>query len=157
MDMNQIKSLLRAHAFHISRVKGWCTEGEGQPFYKAWLHAEQLLRLDMLIIGHRKAFATNWQPLLGKDALNHLLFARTGWMPTQIEQLSFADILLVLHEDLIGVQIPPEALELPDSVTSGMAYEIHSQEPYRTELPPCSEDEWDPTRSEIAQGLRKHP
>ncbi|MFG0814712.1 hypothetical protein [Raoultella sp. FYR_9] len=147
--------LFRDHALNIARVKGWSVEGEGQPFYKAWLHAEQLLRLDILIIEHRKAFATDWQPLLERDALNHLLFARTGWVPTQIKQLSFADILFVLHEDLKAVKIPQEALELPESVKSGMAYEIHHQEPYRTELPPCSEDEWDPTRSEIIQGLRK--
>ncbi|EAW9081584.1 hypothetical protein AABH71_005461 [Salmonella enterica] len=154
MEIHQIKSLFKAHAFHIARVKGWSTEGEGQPFYKAWLHAEQLLRLDMLIIEYRKAFATDWQPLLGFDALNHLLFSRTGWPPTEIKQLSFAEILLVLHEDLKALQIPPESLELPDSVTTGVACEIHRREPYRTELPPCSADEWDPTRSEIIQGLR---
>ncbi|MFZ4219179.1 ECs1072 family phage-associated protein [Enterobacter ludwigii] len=155
MDTNTLKSLLRSHALHVAEVKGWASEGEGQPFYRAWLHAELLLRLDMLIIEHRKAFATDWQPLPGEEALNHLLFVRTGWTPNQIKSLSFDDILLVLHEALKALHIPPEVLDLPEQVKGGRAYELHRSEPYRIELPPCSKKEWDPTLSEKAQGLRK--
>ncbi|HBC1013293.1 TPA: hypothetical protein IGZ65_005043 [Escherichia coli] len=100
--------------------------------------------------------SSNWQPLHGKDALNHLIFSRTGLMPDQTEKLSFADILLILHEDLVRLHIPQASMDLPDYVKSRSDYEIHSQNSYLTELPPCSEDEWDLTLSEKFQEQRKH-
>ncbi|MGK0688437.1 ECs1072 family phage-associated protein [Serratia marcescens] len=154
MDVFKLQSLFRKHAYHVASVKGWLSEGDGPPFYKAWLHAELLLRLDLLIFEHRKEAATAWEPLLGRRALNHLLFVRTNLTPEQIARLSFDEILLVLHQDLKAVNIPPEVLVLPDFVRNGLAFEIHHRSPGQTELPPCSEDEWDPTFAEIAQGLR---
>ncbi|HCU0428835.1 hypothetical protein I5Q42_06290 [Serratia marcescens] len=154
MKVEKLQSLFQKHAYHIARVKGWCSEGEGIPYYKAWLHAEILLRLDLLIIEHRKKYATDWEPLLGDRALSHLIFVRTGWSPIQITALSFSETLLVLQQDLIAVNILPGVLSLPASVRNGRAFEIHHQYPGHTELPPCSVEEWDPTLSEIAQGLR---
>lgn len=156
MDVYKLQSLFKTHAYHIASVKRWGSEGENIPYYKAWLHAELLLRLDMLLIEHRKQFATSWEPLLGRTGLNHLLFVRAGLTPPQVTQLSFDEILLVLHQDLKDVNIPAEAVKLPDSVLEGRAFEIHRKSPGQTELPPCSEDEWDPTFSEKAQGLHAH-
>ncbi|AYO37217.1 hypothetical protein [Serratia sp. P2ACOL2] len=156
MDINKLQSLFRKHANHIARVKGWSSEGEGIPYYKAWLHAEILLRLDLLIIEHRNKYSADWEPLLGGRALSHLIFVRTGWSPTQITALSFSETLLVLHQELIALNIPMEVLVLPDSVRDGLAFEIHHQYPGQTALPPCSEDEWNPSFSEITQGLHNH-
>ena len=154
MDVYKLQSLFHKHAHHIANVKGWRSEGESTPFYKAWLHAELLLRLDLLIIEHRKESATTWEPLLGERGLNHLLLTRKNLTLGQIKLLSFDEILLVLHEDLKALDIETETLALPEAVKNGQAFEIHRQSPGQIELPPCSKDEWDPKLAEIAQGLR---
>ena len=155
MEHEKLKSLYHKHAYKVAVVRSWSSEGEGIPHYKAWLHAEQLLRLDILIIEHRKKFTTPWEPLLGKRALNHLLFVRTGWSPSVISQLSFEDMLLGLHQDLVNLDIPSEILELPENIKQSRAFAIHNQEPHRTQLLPFLEQEWDPTLSEVIQGIRK--
>lgn len=155
MELQKLKSLFTQHARNIARYRKWSSEGEFIPTLKSWLRAEQFLRLDMLIMRYRNKHPSAWAPMKGFDALNQLVFSRTGWTLDRITQLSFADKLFVLHQDLADVNIPPAALELPESVTKLLEHALHERELYQTEWPPCSEEEWDPTLSEIAQGLRK--
>ncbi|ECU0308047.1 hypothetical protein C3U64_06700 [Salmonella enterica subsp. enterica serovar Stanley] len=148
-------SLLRKHAAHIASKKDWFSDTKKtMPSLKAWLHAEQLLRLDLLLIRYREKFATVWEPLSGRRALNHLLFVRTNWPPAQISELSFDHILLILHEDLTSLGEDMDLPGLPDHVKTERDYAIHKNVPYRTGLIPCTEDEWDHTLCEIVQGLR---
>ncbi|MBL5825389.1 ECs1072 family phage-associated protein [Serratia fonticola] len=153
--MDFLAQLYRNHVWSIAKTKGWHTEGDAMPTYRAWIRAEQMLRLDVLIIEHRNQFATAWEPLLGYKALTHLLFVRTGWSPQEIEKLSFSETLLVLQQDLVNVQIPQGVLIVPDSVRWSLECEVSQQDPCRIEWPPCSEDEWDPTLAEKAQGWRR--
>ncbi|MCZ0714391.1 hypothetical protein [Klebsiella quasipneumoniae] len=152
LDLSRV---YRFHVWKMAKIHNWFTEGDSLPFYRAWLRAEHLLRLDILLAEHREAFGTKWEPLFGRKGLNHLVFSRTGWGPDQVQQLSFADILLVLQKDLAAVKIPEKVLELPDSVRWTDEYELYGQTEYRIELPPCLEREWDHTQAEKAQGLRK--
>ncbi|ECI7782142.1 hypothetical protein E1578_23350 [Salmonella enterica subsp. enterica] len=148
-------SLLRKHAAHIASKKDWFSDTKKtMSSLKAWLHAEQLLRLDLLLIRHREKFATVWEPLSGRRALNHLLFVRTNWPPAQISELSFDHILLILHEDLTSLGEDMDLPELPANIKSEIGYSAHKDAPYRTGLIPCTEDEWDHTLCEIVQGLR---
>lgn len=145
----------RFHVWKLAEIHNWFTEGDSVPCYRAWLRAEHLLRLDILLAEQRDALGTKWEPLFGRAGLNHLVFSRTGWSPAQVQQLSFADILLVLQKDLVAVKIPEKVLGLPDSVLWSDEYELYGQTEYRIELPPYLESEWDHTHAEKAQGLRK--
>ncbi|EMW2203321.1 MULTISPECIES: ECs1072 family phage-associated protein [Enterobacteriaceae] len=155
MELHKLKSLFTQHARNIARYRKWSSEEDFIPALQSWLRAEQFLRLDILIMRYRNKHPSVWAPMKGFDALNQLVFSRTGWMPARISQLSFAEKLFVLHRDLADVNIPQEVLELPALVTESLKHAMHEQELYQTEWPPCSEEEWDPSLSEIAQGLKK--
>ncbi|AHE72767.1 hypothetical protein M942_08475 [Enterobacter ludwigii] len=155
MEVHKLRSLFTQHAKNIAMHRKWSSEGELIPTLKAWLRAEQLLRLDMLIMQYRDSHPSAWAPMRGTNALNQLVFSRTGWTLAQINQLSFDEKLLVLHQDLAEVNIQQEVLDLPETLMASLEYAKFEQEIYRIEWPPCSEKEWDPNLSEIAQGLRK--
>ncbi len=154
--MHFLNSLFHSHALKVSVVNNWVLDREGIPSLKAWIRAEMLVRLDVLIINHRKEFESDWCHLSGKTALRHLVFIRTGWTLEQIDKLSFPDMLFVLQQDLKAVNIRQEIFELPDAVRNSRSAAIYLQDQYRIELPPCSEQEWDHTLAEKAQGLRTH-
>lgn len=151
--MSVLQSLFESHSRNIAKAHGWFSRGEALPTFKAWLRAEQLVRLDVLLAEHRVEYASLWEPLLGGRALTHLLYLRTGWSPDQISQLLLDDILLLLQLDLAVVNIPEEELRYPDYVQAELKQLI--QGPYQIEWPHHSEEEWDPSLCEIAQGLRK--
>lgn len=151
--MSALQSLFESHARNVAKVNQWHSQGDALPTLKAWIRAEQLVRLDVLLMEHRQEYATDWEPLLGRNAITHLMFLRTGWPLDQISHLSFDEILLVLHLDLIKVRIPPEEIQVPQYI----AYELQQRKllPYQIEWPPHSEEEWDPLLCEIALGLRR--
>ncbi|HFX6862417.1 TPA: hypothetical protein ACIFNG_004100, partial [Klebsiella pneumoniae] len=132
-----------SHVRNVSKANKWLTEGEAVPTYRSWIRAEQLLRLDVVLIKHRERYSAPWEPLFGQNGITHLLATRYGWSPEQVRMLSFADVLLSLQQDLAEVDIPPEVLALPEYVRQSDEFEILSRGQYRTELPPCQEHEWD--------------
>lgn len=151
--MSVLQGLFESHASNIAKVKGWYSHGEHTPTLKAWVRAEQFVRLDILLMEHRQEFATQWEPLLDYSALTHLVFVRTGWTPEQISHLSFDEILLVLQRDLSKVNISSEELQYPEDVANELQEMRQSQR--QIEWPPHSDEEWDPSFCEIAMGLRK--
>ncbi|WP_139789870.1 ECs1072 family phage-associated protein [Klebsiella quasipneumoniae] len=144
-----------SHVRNVSKANKWLTEGEAVPTYRSWIRAEQLLRLDVVLIKHRERYSAPWEPLFGQNGITHLFATRYGWSPEQVRMLSFADVLLSLQQDLAEVDIPPEVLALPEYVRQSDEFEILSRGQYRTELPPCQEHEWDHTIAERDQGQRK--
>lgn len=155
MDFLKLTTLFREHAYQVAMKNGWHTEGECIPTYRAWLRAEQFLRLDILLAEHRAKYATLWEPMPSRKALHHYLFVHNELTPKQTNQLSLAEILLVLHADLAGVNIPEEVLESPCNGTRDPLAVLHEKFPLQTELPLCSDDEWDPLLAEKVLGLRK--
>ncbi|WP_368763437.1 ECs1072 family phage-associated protein [Klebsiella variicola] len=151
--MSVLQSLFESHARNVAKVNKWYSKGDALPTLKAWIRAEQLVRLDVLLMKHRKEYATDWEPLLGANAVTHLMFLRTGWTPELISHLSFDDILLVLQQDLAGVKIPEGEIQVPQYV----AAELQQLKllPYQIEWPPHSKGEWDPSLCETALGLRR--
>ncbi|WP_420378136.1 ECs1072 family phage-associated protein [Yokenella regensburgei] len=130
----------------------WVTQGEGIPDWRAWLRAEQLLRLDLLIMAYNSSQSGDLTPLAGHNAISHILRLQTGLEAAHAASLSFADILHILQPALAAVNIPPEVQVYPEHVARSLtnAYEEH-----RVSLPPCSEDEWDPSLSVTLQEMCK--
>ncbi|EQA4952885.1 ECs1072 family phage-associated protein [Salmonella enterica subsp. diarizonae serovar 47:i:z53] len=154
----KLQDLYDAHARHVAEVNDWYDEKGKMPLYRAFVRAEQLLRLDVLIAQYQDKFATTWEPVIGRVAINHLLFSKTSREPDQVEKvrkIAFPDIFFLLHEDLVNVEIPSGTLELLDSVKQSQEYLRHYTERYPIELPPCSENEWDHLLSMKHQVKRK--
>lgn len=56
--------------------------------------------LEMILHQHRVKYATIFNPLEGKDALHHLIFTKTKWLPEVIKSLTFEDALFVIQDEL---------------------------------------------------------
>ncbi|EEJ5468911.1 hypothetical protein AU693_001837 [Salmonella enterica subsp. diarizonae] len=140
MDLNFLKSLYQAHIFHIARIKGWATDGEGVPDYRSWLRAEVYLRLDLLIAELHQSLPTYQGIPEGRAAVNYLVSSRTECSPFEAAQLSFSEALFALRSDLEAVNIPQELLTYPSHVLEALN---NLQSTQHVQLPPCSEDEWD--------------
>ncbi|ENF6040753.1 hypothetical protein ABRV10_002767 [Citrobacter amalonaticus] len=59
-----------------------------------------IFTLEMILHQHRIKYGTIFNPLEGKDALYHLIFLKTHWLPSDIRKLTLEDALFVIHEDL---------------------------------------------------------
>ncbi|MHA7847133.1 ECs1072 family phage-associated protein [Serratia sp. D1N4] len=81
----------------------------------------QIFILEMVLHKHRQQYATIFEPLQDKKALHHLIFTKTKWKPSEISQLSLADCLFVIQDEmridkLSGeVKYFTEYLELPST------------------------------------------
>lgn len=139
--MSIFESLYQKHASHAWNNRKRKLNGDHSIDIEAYMRAEQLLRLDIALEKHRSIYATQWEPLAGITALNHLLFVRTGWTPQQIEALSFGDILLLLLKDLGDVSIPKGTTQLPARLEK--ENEALKRAGHQILLPPCSPEEWD--------------
>ncbi|HAO0321295.1 TPA: hypothetical protein IGZ64_001071 [Escherichia coli] len=156
MKLN-LQNLYNDHARNVARVNNWYCN-TGSPLYSAFIRAEQLLRLDMLIIQYQKKFPTPWEPVNGRVAINHLLFSKTSREPDLVEKvrrIAFPDIFFLLHEDLATVDIGDTPLEVPEFVNNSREYRDYTEEKRHIELPPCSEAEWDWTLAGKHQVLNK--
>jgi hypothetical protein len=63
-----------SHVRNVSKANKWLTEGEAVPTYRSWIRAEQLLRLDVVLIKHRERYSAPWEPLF--DRMELLIFLR---------------------------------------------------------------------------------
>ncbi|HAU3136269.1 TPA: hypothetical protein JDD40_002311 [Salmonella enterica subsp. diarizonae] len=156
MKLN-LQNLYDDHARNVAKVNDWYDD-KGAILYSAFIRAEQLLRLDILIAQYQEKFPTPWTPMTGRAAINHLLFSKTSREPDLVEkvrQIAFPDIFFLLHEDLATVDIGGKALEVPGFVSDSREYRDHMEEKLHIELPPCSEAEWDWTLAGKNQVLNK--
>ncbi|EMD6811843.1 hypothetical protein VRT12_000313 [Citrobacter koseri] len=62
--------------------------------------AALIFTLEMILHQHRIKYATIFNPLEGKDALYHLIFMKTNWLPSDIRKLPLEDALFVIQEEL---------------------------------------------------------
>lgn len=65
--------------------------------------------LEMILHQHRIKYATIFNPLEGKDALYHLIFMKTNWLPSDIRKLPLEDALFVIQEELRIENLPTDA------------------------------------------------
>ncbi len=68
--------------------------------------------LELVLDQHRAQHGSIFTPLQGKDALHHLIFVKTKWLPSEIRKLNFQDALFVIQDELKKENIPEEAQEL---------------------------------------------
>ncbi len=148
--MTDLKQLLRSHAFHVAEKHNWYCSGEngGIPSLMAWLRAEQLFRLDMLLVKHRRSIADLWQQLPGETAFDHFIFTKTLWLPSQIELLSFSEKLWIVQKDLADLRTPEVVVRsIPDVIQEETRQLLRGQsESYmlsQIQLPSCLREEWD--------------
>ncbi|VTR53249.1 Uncharacterised protein [Serratia fonticola] len=79
----------------------------------------QIFILEMILHKHRQQYATAFEPLKNEKALHHLIFTKTMWKPSEIRQLSLADSLFIIQDELridkLPADIAPfiESLNLP--------------------------------------------
>ncbi|WP_423244281.1 ECs1072 family phage-associated protein [Citrobacter braakii] len=59
-----------------------------------------IFTLEMILHQHRIKYGTIFNPLEGKDALYHMIFMKTHWLPSDIKNLTLEDALFVMQEDL---------------------------------------------------------
>ncbi len=100
----------------------------------------RLFILEIILYEHRKKYSTIFQPLIGKEALNHMIFIQTRWKPAEIRSLSLADSLFVIDEELQIDKLPEDAksfieqFEIPENPI--MAYSL-------------LEADWDPKENSV--------
>jgi len=68
--------------------------------------------LELVLHQHRAQYGSIFNPLQGKEALHHLIFMKTNWLPSEIRKLNFQDALFVVQDELMIENIPEEAQEL---------------------------------------------
>lgn len=68
----------------------------------------QILVLEIVLHKHRQRFATKFEPLENEKALHHLIFTKTMWKPSEIRELTFADSLLVIQDELRTDKLPED-------------------------------------------------
>ncbi len=101
--------------------------------------AAQICALDIILAEHRKKHGSRFNGLNGKQALHHIILLKYHWPLSAIRELSLADALLSLHDEL-------QLESLPDEPRKYLTQIINTQ--YPVNFPDYLEAEWDPNLSE---------
>ncbi|SPZ21436.1 Uncharacterised protein [Providencia rettgeri] len=124
-----IKKLSKFHEIPVVGVV--LQPGYNQVYNRAGL----IFALEVVLEEHRKTYATNWSPLKGKLALQHLLLKKYNWAPDIIQSLKLSDIIILLQEELNYAKLPESAKKVLD------VYPAYKRTEY---FPTIQEEEWDP-------------
>ncbi|CAD6040699.1 ECs1072 family phage-associated protein [Escherichia coli] len=145
-----LKSLYRAHVLKVAAINHW-QDGTDEmlPDYRAWLRAETYLRLDMLINALQKEAASIHNPQ-GVGAVRVLVSRHSALSISEVNQLSFSELIFLLQPALESVNIPSEVLWYPPHVNQQLK---SAQDNRHAGLTPCSEVEWDHTLLKKYQDL----
>ncbi|MCE9837256.1 ECs1072 family phage-associated protein, partial [Escherichia coli] len=87
---------------------------------------------------HRKKFGTPYNQLNGKKALVHLILMKHHWMPKQINEMKFDELLLSIQDELTLDKISVTAQKFLDY--RDWRSQIHHFDDF-------DENEWDPNLS----------
>ncbi|WP_316304305.1 hypothetical protein [Atlantibacter hermannii] len=68
-----------------------------------------IFTLEVVLHQHRMQYATIFNPLVGKEALHHLIFLKTHWIPADIRKLSLEDALFVIQDEMKIEKLGPDA------------------------------------------------
>lgn len=72
--------------------------------------------LEIILHEHRKKHANLFNALSQKEALHHIIFIKTNWKLADIRNLSLADSLIAIHEELSIEKLPNEAKLFIDTI-----------------------------------------
>lgn len=117
---------------HGVAMQGYVKEPE---YTQVQNRAALIFCLEAVLDAHRKKFATNWSPLLGRSALHHLLLQKYKWPLSEIRALSLQDSIFLLQEEISPANIPGLALKMVEFFNAQNANHV---------FPEILEEEWDP-------------
>lgn len=122
---------------HVSDLHGVQIYGQVvEPIYSQVKNRIALIfALESVLDDHRQKYATEWSPLIGRQALEHLLLKKYQWPLTIIRELNLKDIVLCLQEELELNNLPN-----PGKATLDLYYPF----PHKQFFPDFQEEEWDP-------------
>ncbi|MGE9549704.1 ECs1072 family phage-associated protein [Erwinia amylovora] len=100
----------------------------------------QIFILEIILDKHRKQFATRYTPLSGDEALHHLVFTRTNWLPAQIRTLLLSDALFVIADMFRDGNIPQGARDFLS--TKGLRNYSYPQDEF-------TDRDWAPKENEV--------
>jgi len=94
--------LYHSHFLHVAKQRDIKTSGmvDVAETNKAEARALYFLMLDSVLGDHRKKYGTQFNQLPDKQALVHFLVMKYQWTPKQINEMSLAELLLVVQDDL---------------------------------------------------------
>ncbi|MBI6544459.1 hypothetical protein JEO90_13630 [Proteus vulgaris] len=108
---------------------------ENPGYYQVYNRAGLIYALDVVLEEHRKIYATNWSPLKGRLALEHLILMKYKWHLDVIRDLKLSDIVILLQEELAYDNLPESAQNIlkcfPDTTKKQC-------------FPTIQDEEWDP-------------
>lgn len=90
-----IYTLYKSHCENVGKYRGIEISGvvSSVEISKVESRATLLTLLDLVLHEHRKKFGTPYNQLNGKKALVHLILMKHHWMPKQINEMKFDELL----------------------------------------------------------------
>ncbi len=97
-----IYTLYKSHCENVGKYRGIEISGvvSSVEISKVESRATLLTLLDLVLHEHRKKFGTPYNQLNGKKALVHLILMKHHWMPKQINEMKFDELLLSIQDEL---------------------------------------------------------
>ncbi|GDW46096.1 outer membrane pore protein [Escherichia coli] len=94
-----IYTLYKSHCENVGKYRGIEISGvvSSVEISKVESRATLLTLLDLVLHEHRKKFGTPYNQLNGKKALVHLILMKHHWMPKQINEMKFDELLLSIQ------------------------------------------------------------
>lgn len=97
--------------------------------------AALIFALEVVLHQHREEFGTDWSPLKGKQALEHLLLKKYNWPLREVRDLQLCDIVLLLQDELSPEKLPENAHQI---------LKMYNVLAVRHSFNDFLEEEWDP-------------
>ncbi|HFL5044498.1 TPA: hypothetical protein ACG35C_002655, partial [Escherichia coli] len=96
-----IYTLYKSHCENVGKYRGIEISGvvSSVEISKVESRATLLTLLDLVLHEHRKKFGTPYNQLNGKKALVHLILMKHHWMPKQINEMKFDELLLSIQDE----------------------------------------------------------
>ncbi len=137
-----IYTLYKSHCENVGKYRGIEISGvvSSVEISKVESRATLLTLLDLVLHEHRKKFGTPYNQLNGKKALVHLILMKHHWMPKQINEMKFDELLLSIQDELTLDKISVTAQKFLDY--RDWRSQIHHFDDF-------DENEWDPNLSAL--------
>lgn len=108
----------------------------GPDYDKAQNRSVLIFTLEIILEEHRKNYASLVSPLLGRQALHHLLLTKFGWTLSEIRELSLQDSIFAISDSMLRFE------ELPEKARYIIRqYSAHNA---KAIFPSLEDVEWDP-------------
>lgn len=148
MTTRQLGRLFQAHKENISKQRGIQITGSvnTDDLEKVSNRAALVTVLDIVLELHRAKCSSYLSPLRGRKALTHLLLTKFNWPIATINQMSIADSILAIQDELVSPEPHELVKQLLDNVSAQYLYDSFADIP---------DFDWDPLIHEQYLRLRE--